>query len=272
MIKSENIPQISVIMGIYNSNNKEEVLKSIKSIQDQTFTNWECIICEDGSEDDTYLFLQEHFHDDERIILIQNKTNRGLCFSLNHALEKVRAPYIIRQDTDDYSRRDRFERLYSYMEEHQEIDVLGTGMVMYDNLGEWGSYKIRTVRAQKEDFLIGTVVAHPSVIMKTESLRKCGGYRVAPETRRCEDYDLFMRMYAAGCVICNIKDELYYYKADREGNKRKFINVVNECVVRYKGYKNLEMGLIGIPYVFKPIIMFLVPSFIRKKIRKVHRL
>lgn len=267
MTNLKRTPLVSVIMGIYNSKNKKELIRSLKSIQSQSLTDWECIICDDHSEDDTYDFLIQYTRNDSRFIIIKNEKNMGLGFSLNKALEKAKAPYIIRQDVDDYSSQNRFEKLYLYMEEHREIDVLGTGMVLYDEDGEWGNYKIRTLNAKKNDFLIGTVVAHPSVIMRTKSLRACDGYRIARETRRCEDYDLFMRMYAKGYKICNIDEQLYYYKANRNGNKRKFKNVINESIVRAKGFKILGIGIKGFPYIMKPYILYFVPDRLKKRIK-----
>lgn len=268
MCNTLNKPMLSVIMGVYNCRDRNELIRSIESIQRQSFTNWECIICDDGSEDKTYEFLTECTKKDSRFILVRNEANRGLGYSLNKALEMVKTPYVVRQDADDYSREDRFNRLYTYMEQHPEIDVLGTGMIMFDDHGEWGNYRIRTKHADKRDFLIGTVVAHPSVIMRTRSLKACGGYRVACETKRCEDYDLFMRMCAAGYNICNIEDQLYYYKSDRNGNKRKFKNVFNESVVRYKGFKTLKLGVKGCLYILKPFVIYFMPSFLKKIIRK----
>lgn len=266
-MNKDKTPIISVIMGIYNSTNKAEVKKSLDSIANQTFQNWECIICDDGSTDDTYNFLQENYGEDKRFVIIQNEVNMGLCGALNNALSKAKGKYIVRQDTDDYSCIERFETLLNYMDNHDEVDVLGTGMIMYDQEGEWGHYKIRTLSAKKEDFLIGTVVAHPSVIMKTESIRACGGYRVAWETKRCEDYDMFMRMFKMGCKINNIEEELYYYKSNRNGNKRKFKNVIKECFVRYKGFTALEIGFKKWIYVFKPIFMQIIPSGLKRSFK-----
>lgn len=268
MSNTMNEPKLSVIMGVYNSRDRDELIRSIKSIQNQSFTNWQCIICDDGSEDKTYEFLTQYTRNDSRFIFVRNEANRGLGYSLNRALDRVTTPYVVRQDADDYSREDRFNKLYAYMEGHPEIDVLGTGMIMFDDCGEWGNYKIRTTHVYKKDFLIGTVVAHPSVIMRTKSIKACGGYRVARETRRCEDYDLFMRMYAAGYNICNIEDKLYYYKSNRNGNKRKFKNVFNESVVRFKGFKTLKMGIRGYPYILKPFVLYFMPSYLKNKIRK----
>lgn len=258
---------VTVIMGVYNSYEKKELIRSLNSIKNQSFTQWKCIICDDASIDDTFEFLEKFIDNDKRFTLIKNELNMGLGYSLNKALEKVKTKYVIRQDADDYSSEDRFQKLYDYMENHKNIDVLGSGMILFDKKGKWGSYKIRSYSIKKDDFLLGTVVAHPSVIMKTESLRNNGGYRISWETRRCEDYDLFMRMFKNKCNIANIDDELYFYFSNREGTKRKFINVIKECVVRYKGFKNLGMGAKKWIYIAKPLIVYLFPNRLLKKLK-----
>lgn len=268
MEEKNNIPLVSVIMGIYNTSNKNEVYKSIESIKNQTLKNWECIICDDGSKDDTYKFLKEITHKDSRFKIIQNNQNSGLGYSLNHALSYVKSDYVIRQDADDYSKKNRFDFLYHYMVNHDDVDVLGTGMFLFDENGIWGNYKIRTYQAKKEDFLIGTVVAHPSTIIKTESLRKCNGYRISWETKRCEDYDLFMRMFSKGYKIHNVEDQLYYYKVSKNGIKRKFINVIKECVVRYKGFSLLHLGLKKWIYIVKPFIVYIIPNTLKQRIKE----
>lgn len=255
-------------MGVYNATDRTELKKSIESIIDQSYTDWECIICDDASNDGTYEFLIENWGSDKRFVIIKNNENSGLGFSLNRCLSIAKGIYIIRQDADDYSKFNRFEVLVSYMEANRDVDVLGSGMYLFDSNGIWGSYYIRTYEIKREDFLIGTVVAHPSVIMKTSSLKSNGGYRVSWETRRCEDYDLFMRMYKNGSKIVNLSEKLYYYKEERYGKKRKLVNVIKESVVRFKGFYNLKLFPIGFLYVFKPYLVFLLPKSLIKRLRK----
>ena len=101
-------PKISVIMGIYTSKDKDMVRYAIDSIKNQTFKEWEFVICDDGSPDDTWEFLTTEYGDDERFVLVHNETNGGLRVALNSCLAAANADYVVRMDADDYSRPDRF--------------------------------------------------------------------------------------------------------------------------------------------------------------------
>lgn len=264
-----NDPKISVIMGIYQSKNKDMVRKAIQSIIDQTFTEWEFVICDDGSPDDTWEFLNREYGMDDRFVLVRNEQNGGLRVALNTCLDVSRADYVVRMDADDYSRKDRLQILYDYAVHHPDIDVIGTAMVSFDENGPFGVIHPRKEYPVKMDFLHGSVVAHATTIMKKKSLSDIGGYRVAWETTRCEDTDLYMRMCANGAVFHNIDDGLYYVRQDRAAYARKkYINRIKEAVVKYKGFKALKMPLRAYIWVAKPLIVGLIPQQLQRIIKK----
>ena len=262
-------PIISIIMGIYNSKYKDQVVKAIDSIVNQEFDSWELIICDDGSPDDTWEFLNQEYGRDERVVLIRNETNGGLRVALNSCLSIARGEYIVRQDADDYSRKDRLSVLFKYMQEHPDCDVLGSAMMSFDDNGEHGVVLPRKLAPKKYDFRYGTVVAHATTIMKKASLQAVNGYRVAWETIRCEDTDLFMRMMANGAIIHNINEPLYYVRQDRNAyGRKKYSNRIKEAVVRFKGYRLLKFPLRYYIYVLKPLIVGLIPRQVLRKIKQ----
>jgi glycosyltransferase EpsE len=264
-----NDPKISVIMGIYQSKNKDMVRKAIQSIIDQTFTEWEFVICDDGSPDDTWEFLNKEYGKDERFVLVRNEQNGGLRVALNTCLKAASADYVVRQDADDYSREDRLQILYDYVVQHPTIDVVGTAMVSFDENGSFGVIHPRKENPVKMDFLYGSVVAHATTIMKKNSLNNVNGYRVSWETTRCEDTDLYMRMCANGATFHNIDDGLYYVRQDRDSvARRKYINRVKEAVVKFKGFQALHMPIYCYIFVLKPLIVGLIPGRLLLKIKR----
>lgn len=85
------------------------------------------------------------------------------------------------------------------------------------------------------------------------------GYRVSKETRRGQDYDMFMRLYAMGFCGCNISDVLYGYRVDKNTlSRRKFEYRIDECIIRYKGFKSLGLLPKGLLYVLKPIAAYVI--------------
>lgn len=263
------VPTVSVIMGVYNCKNKNLLKKSVDSIINQTFQDWEFLICNDGSTDDTLKFLENLELKDDRITILTYPENHGLNYALNMCLEKAKGQYIARQDDDDQSNLLRLEKQVSFLNTHNQYAIVGVLADVYDNDGIWGEYKVPE-KPVKESFYWNSPFMHPTVMIRREAYEACKGYRVAKETRRCEDIDLFMRMYALGYRGYNIQEKLYLYRLLNNSKKkyRPMIYRIDEAIVRYKGYK--EMGILagGLLYIIKPILIGLIPQKILYLIKK----
>lgn len=263
------MPEISVIMGVYNCKNTELLRKSVQSIINQTFTDWELVICDDGSTDNTLSHLNELSKLDSRIKILSYSQNRGLHYALNYCFQNSSGRYIARQDDDDISYPERFQRELDFLNKNNDYDFVGTIADVYDEKGIWGEYKVDPY-PDKNSFLWSNPFMHPTIMIRRDVLTKVGGYRVAKETRRCEDYDLFMRLYANGYQGCNIQEKLYKYWI-QQNNKTKYRPMkyrVDEAIVRFKGYKMLGILVKGIPYIIKPVLIGLLPQRIFSGIRE----
>lgn len=263
------MPEISVIMGVYNCKNKLLLEKSIDSIIEQTYKDWEFVICNDGSTDDTLMALKKFEEKDKRIKVISYSENHGLNYALNECLKVSRGKYIARQDDDDVSYPQRFQKELQFLKEHQKYSIVGCIADVYDDTGEWGEYLVEE-RPKKKSFLWNSPFMHPTILVKKDAYVAVGGYRIARETRRCEDLDLFMRMYAQGFRGYNIQQKLYKYRLVNDPQKkyRPMKYRIDEAKVRYKGYKALGMGASAIPYIIKPILVGLIPQKILYRIKK----
>ena len=253
------MPKISIICAAYNACSCYSFEKSISSILTQTFKEFEFIICDDGSTDGTWDSLVRFSESDNRIRLIRNEKNLGLAASLNKCLEISEGEYIARHDCDDYAAPDRLEKQISYLEEHPEISILGTFAYLFDEGGIWGKITFPT-EVTKKDFLFSSPHQHGSVLFRRDALMRAGGYRVAKETRRCEDYDLFMRMHLFA-KSANLNEYLYYFCEDKNTLKRrKYRYRIDEMKVRFKGFKMLGLMPRAFFYAIKPLIVGLIPS------------
>lgn len=262
------MPKVSVIMGVYNNNNYELLEKSVDSIINQNFRDWEFIICNDGSTNDSLLKLKEIEKKDSRIKLVSYKENKGLNHALNECLQRTQGEYIARQDDDDISKPERLEKQVQFLDNNPEYAMVGTCADVFDIRGNWGEY-IVPEKPQKNDFLWNSPFMHPTMMMRKTVLLS-GGYREAKETRRCEDYDLFMRLYAKGYKGYNIQEKLYYYRIarDEKGKHRPMKYRIDEMIVRFRGYKNMGILLKGIPYVLKPVIIGFIPQSVMNQIKQ----
>ncbi|MDD4528108.1 MAG: glycosyltransferase [Candidatus Margulisbacteria bacterium] len=252
------MPKISVIMGCYNSG--QRVIAAIESIQKQTFSDWEFIICDDSSTDDTYNILLNLSSFDPRVIIIKNNKNLKLGATLNNCLSVSSGEYIARMDDSDFSYPHRFELQNNFLDDNPDYAIVSSAHIIYNESGE-SVIRKGVEYPCKKSFLWGTPFCHAASFFRRDALLSVNGYRIAKETCRTEDYDLFMRLYANGYKGYNIQEALYRYYLPLDGmKKRRLIKYrINEAIVRYKGFKSLGLLPLGLPYVFKPIVVSLFP-------------
>lgn len=255
-------------MGVYNCNKPNELKRSVKSIIDQEYGDWELIICDDGSSDNTQEILQDIHKMDSRIRIVGYKNNCGLAYALNQCIQVSKGEYIARQDADDISKPDRLMKQVKYLNENKNVSIVGCIADVFDDSGIWGEFLIPE-NPTVNDFLWNCPFLHPTVLMRADDLKKVDCYRISKETMRCEDYDLFMRMYANSMVGHNIQEKLFQYNIEVGNKKYRPMNVrLEETAVRFYGFRQLKLLPSGIPYILKPIIIGLIPQFIFKLIRR----
>lgn len=253
------MPKLSVIMGVMNGASR--LNESINSIVDQTFTDWEFIICDDGSTDNTYTKLLDWQKKEKRIVPIKNGDNLGLAATLNHCIEHCNGKYIARMDDDDFSYPDRFQKQVDFLDQNPEYAFVSSSSKIFDGEKIYEPKKLSIEKPKKEDLLWTSRFIHPATMFRSQILKGVGGYRVAKETFKSQDYDLFMRLYSKGMKGYNIQEPLlcYYINPAVKRKKIRYKYRINESIIRYKGFK--VMGLLprGIPYIFKPLIVGLIP-------------
>jgi glycosyltransferase EpsE len=260
------LPKISVIMGIYNCENT--VGDAIESILGQTYSNFELIMCDDGSEDRTYEIASNYAKHYQNIILLKNDKNEGLAYTLNKCLRSSKGTLIARQDGDDFSAPERFQRQVDYFLKDTHLAIVSTGTTQFDETGFWGGIMLPAFPS-KLDFLSNSPFCHGSAMIKKNSLLAVNGYDTTRSSLRSEDYDLWFRMYAAGYSGINLQEALYFVREDRTALKRRqFRYRLIESRTRFKGYKMLKLPLTGYVFVLRPIFVGLVPEVIYAAIRK----
>lgn len=183
-------PKVTVLMSVFNG--RRFLRPSLESILNQSYRNFELLIVDDGSTDDTGEIVRSL--KDARIQLHRNASNLGLTASLNRGVELARSPLIARMDSDDISHPERLARQVAHLEAHPEVGALGSA---YTNTNQSGKPLFTSSFAAPHGFLVWYMffqnpIAHPSVLMRTDVLRKVGGYR--SKFRYGQDLDLWWRM------------------------------------------------------------------------------
>ena len=231
-------PAISVVMSVYN--NARYLRQAMDSIVTQTFGDFEFIIVDDGSTDDSLNILKQYAARDPRIQIIA-RGNKGLTVSLNEALRKARAPIIARMDGDDASLSYRFERQIKFLNEHPEVVLLGASVELVDpytitigNVEYPTDHDAIDARLLKGE---GGCIPHPVCMYRKEGAEKIGYYK--EHYNNSEDLDFFLRMAEVG-KVANLPDILLKYRRDlgsvshtkRDNQLRMKSTILNEAYDR----------------------------------------
>lgn len=259
--------KVSIISGAYNVEKTLE--KSINSILDQSYKNWEFIICDDGSNDKTLEILNTYKKKyPDKFLILKNERNLGLNKSLNKCLNYVTGTYIARHDLDDYSKSDRLEKQVNYLEMNPEISLVGTNMEYMDEEGVWGRSQV-VMSPTKKNFIKGTPFCHATIMLRNTVFEKVNGYSEKAYALRVEDYELWFRVYSKGFRGINLEEVLYTMYDNREAfNRRKFKYRLNESIVKYKGFRLLEISPIYYIQILRPLLIGALPYFIYKILRR----
>ena len=212
--------KISILMGIYNC--ESTLSEAIESILKQTYTNWELILCDDASTDETYAVAEQYASRyPEKIRLLRNKKHSFLAYSLNRCLEVASGEFVARMDGDDRSLPERFEKQVAFLRKHPEISIVGTAMRRFDDDGELGA----VIRSEEHPDRFtphrGSVFLHATILGRKEVFDALGGYTVLPRTQRGQDLDLWFRFLDAGYRGANLQEVLYLVRENDQAIRRR---------------------------------------------------
>ncbi|MBI5324347.1 MAG: glycosyltransferase [Ignavibacteriae bacterium] len=188
-------PRISVLMSVFNG--EKYLTEAIQSILEQSFSDFEFIIVDDGSTDSSREIINSF--NDSRIKPIINGENIGLTKSLLKGYEYCHGEFIARMDADDISLPDRFKKQIEYFDKHPEVGVLGTNAYAIGNNSKL-KYKINYPENHSFinwSLLFSNPICHPSVMIRKIVIEKFGFYN--DEFQRSQDYDYWIRL------ISNVK-------------------------------------------------------------------
>ena len=193
------LKKISVLTAVYNG--ESYLRQAVESILEQTFSDFEFIIIDDGSSDSTWEILTEYAERDQRIILVQNQENIGLTKSLNKGLELAQGEYVARQDADDVSLPERFEKQVALLDKHLEVVLVSCDIELIDAGGcSVGKHEHACEPDLVAWYLLfyNRLAGHSQVMFRRELVVSLGGYC---ETRRySQDYELWCRLVKVGKV------------------------------------------------------------------------
>lgn len=255
-------------MGVRNGG--AELAPAVDSILAQTVHEFEFVICDDGSTDDTRGQLERYARQDDRIRVLHNAESKGLAAALNQCLHLVKGRYIARMDADDLSSPPRLERQLAYLERHSKVAFVGCVAHLKRN-GAPAGIRSFPERPTVRDFYITQPFLHPTLVFRREALEAVGGYCEDRHCILCEDYDLLLRLYAKGLYGANLQEALFTYSLPptAKGN-RKMRHRWNEVVTRWRRFRQLKLLPCALPWVIKPVLVGLLPVRVLSAVKRTH--
>ena len=206
----------SVLMSVYNRDNADFLRKALESTyENQTRKPDEIVVVFDGPLNEALYSVLDEFAKDKADIVryFPQEVNKGLGEALRIGTSHCTGDYIFRMDSDDICHPERFEKQAAYVEEHPEIDVLGTDISEFEKSHTEEKMRARVCPAEHKDILEmckkRNPMNHVTVCIKREALLRSGGYE---PMYMAEDYYLWMRMISAGCVFANINESMVFVR------------------------------------------------------------
>ena len=203
-------PLVSVITPIYNR--EKYLTKCIESILEQTYLNFEFLIIDDKSSDNTLEMIKNYQLIDSRIKVLENDKNLGATLSFNRGLDICQGKYVARMDSDDISLSDRLEKQVEIFENWSDLEVLGAGAILIDqDENEIGRRQFPSDYKKIKNILkTGVPVFDPSVMMRTSTLKEIKSFdnRLSP----ADDYHLWLTLFKQNKIISNIDNYLIKYR------------------------------------------------------------
>ncbi len=242
-------PAISILLPAYNCS--QYIALTIDSLLSQTFTDFELLIINDGSTDDTEKIIQSYH--DPRITFLKNEGNKGLVFTLNRGIKVAKGNYIARMDADDIALPNRLQLQKLWLDEHPHTAAVSCTIGFIDSTGkaqgEWKEDKATCLYEDIKKMLPWqNCIAHPTIMIRKEIAL---AYLYDAMQVHCEDYDLWLRMLADGLVIEKLPQPLLLYRnheASITGTHLKKLNPFfkqYQCKRRFLA-KRVQQGKWGI--------------------------
>ena len=248
-------PLVSIVMPVYDPH-PVHFRQAVDSILRQTMRDWELLIVEDPSSRSAAELLADV--DDPRIRHLQRR-DRGPSWRASIGVSRSPWPrWLPARTQNDVCEPDRLEKQLAYLQEHPEVDVLGSQLAIMDDEGKPRGYRGHPLHheAIARGMAISNAVAHPSVLFKKQSVLAAGGYR----SFFCEDYELWSRLLHRQAHFANHSEALVHYRVVPQGVRRaKVRNTLRSTLEIKELYWRGQMGLRGLLRMWAERVMLWLP-------------
>ena len=264
-------------MSVYEKDKLAWVEQAIASILSQSYQDFLFVIVIDGPVDSGLraLILNAAKHD-SRLVILENTTNLGLAASMNVVINwslSLQPKYFFRMDSDDYSETHRLAKQVHYLEQHQNVAVVGSSLLEINEHGD--PVGIRLMPVTHQSIIKGLprrcTLNHPTVAIRFDVFRD--GFRYRESLANTQDYFLWIELAANGYVFRNLKDTLLKFRRVNDFYKRRGLSKsINEFKARWFAMITLKrLSPLNMIYSWAVLLLRLMPSPVIKLAYRLDR-
>ncbi|AND42262.1 hypothetical protein A361_24965 [Cytobacillus oceanisediminis 2691] len=272
--------KISVIMSVYN--NEDYLIESIESILNQTYKNFEFIITNDCSNDNSLNIIKSYAEIDERIILIDNPQNFGLTKSLNNMIRKATGDLIARMDGDDIAFPNRFADQITVFKECEKVDFVFSDTILIDYKGNeiCQSWRPEGIKDIIKVMNYVNYIPHPTVMVKKKIFDDVSYYNDKYKTG--QDHELWTKFIKSKVEFYYLKKPLLFYRINPKSvrvnsGENKYFKLANICIfnkskvkaLNYFKYLNTKQRVLLLFKMSIPFKFLYYKGLMQKKRRRV---
>lgn len=234
-------PRVSIIMA--TKNRARLIERALKSVHEQSFSDWELIIVDDGSQDETPQILSKMAETDERIKVLRNEKSQGISKAHNRALNQAAGEFVAVIDDDDaWATPDKLRKQVDFLTDKPDYVAVGGGMIILGMEGRerYRFLKPETDEAIRKTMLLANPIAHTTAMYRLSAAKKVGGYDEA--SAFAGDRSLFLKLGTVG-KLHNLPEYLAYYTLGGQNSSTKYqrehLGASLHYMIKYRnGYPN----------------------------------
>lgn len=263
--------EYSLLMSVYKKDKADELRQSLESVMTSSVLPSEFILVEDGKlTNELEETIKEYNDKYDFIKIIEIPENKGLAHALNVGLKYCSSNYIARMDSDDISLPMRFERQLTFMEEHPDVDCVGTWAIEIKSDGSEFFRKQMPVTHEecRNFFMKRDCMIHPTVMFRRSYIEKAGFY--AEDTYFGEDTMMWAQGFANGCKLSNIPEYLFKFRLNDDffNRRRGLKHAIGILKLRWRVNRILNYPLKSYLYAVAYAIAKMMPTKILNLIYK----
>lgn len=259
-VKHHPRPKVSVVIPVFNAS--DTLPSSVESILKQSYTDFELILIDDGSSDDSWALITEYSRIDPRVIALQNEVNLGISRTRNKGLSFARGEFLMWQDADDISLPDRMEKQCEYLDHHPREGMVGGSLEVFSNQTVRGirRYPTEDVEIRKMIFRFSPI-AQPAAMIRMSALKAVGDYNI--HLKAAEDLEMTFRIGEL-FELANIPDVVLRYRLSSTSATYKHLRAMEKATIsmrlKYARSERYSANLLDISFnLLHFISIWLIP-------------